>query len=38
MRRYVSGEADQDTPFDVTGYRNRLFTWTHARMAALISA
>ena len=38
MRRYVSGKADQDTPFDVTGYQNRQFTWTHARMAALISA
>jgi len=38
MRRYVSGKAEQDTPFDVTGYQNRQFTWTHARMAALISA
>ena len=38
MRRYVSGKADQDEPFDVTGYRNRQFTWTHARIAALISA
>jgi len=38
IRRYVSGKADQDAPFDVTGYQNRQFTWTHARMAALISA
>jgi hypothetical protein len=38
MRRYVSGKADQDERFDVTGYRNRQFTWTHARIAALISA
>jgi hypothetical protein len=35
MRRYVSGKADQDERFDVTGYRNRQFTWTHARIAAL---
>ena len=26
MRRYVSGKADEDEPFDVTGYRNRRFT------------
>jgi hypothetical protein len=38
MRRYVSGKADEDEPFDVTGYRNRQFTWTHARIARLISA
>ena len=31
-------QGDQDERFDVTGYRNRQFTWTHARIAALISA
>ena len=38
MRRYVSGKADQDVPFDVSGYRNRQFSWTHRRIAELISA
>jgi len=38
IRRYLSGQADQDEPFSVTGYQNRQFAWTHARIAALISA
>jgi hypothetical protein len=38
MRRYVSGKAYQDEQFNVTGYQNRQFVWTHARIAALISA
>jgi Linalool dehydratase/isomerase len=38
MRRYVSGESREHRPFDVTGYHNRQFTWTHARIAEFISA
>src|SRR5260370_36304571 len=38
MRRYVSGNADHDERFDVTGDLNRQFTSTHARIPALISA
>jgi hypothetical protein len=38
IRRYVFGEANEHEPFDVTGYQNRQFTWTHARMAEFISA
>jgi len=37
IRSYVSGEDRQDTAFDVTGYQNRQFSWTHQRMAQLIS-
>ncbi|RZT85780.1 hypothetical protein EV383_2660 [Pseudonocardia sediminis] len=38
IRRYISGEAREHEPFEVTGYRNRQFTWTHARMARYLSA
>jgi hypothetical protein len=38
MRHYVSGQPMQSTPFEVTGYQNRTFTWTHQRMARFISA
>ncbi|MEU1625040.1 hypothetical protein ABZ746_06785 [Streptomyces sp. NPDC020096] len=38
IRRYVSGEATEHQPLDITGYHNRQFTWTHARIAELISA
>lgn len=38
MRHYVSGERSQTTPFDVSGYQNRQFTWTHERIARFISA
>ncbi len=38
IRRYVSGDSGEHEPFDVTGYRNRKFTWTHARIAEFISA
>lgn len=37
LRGYVSGEQRLATPFDVTGYQNRQFTWTHQRMAQFIS-
>jgi hypothetical protein len=38
IRRYVSGESTEHQPIAVTGYQNREFTWTHARMAEFISA
>lgn len=38
MRLYVSGSPRQDTPFEVTGYQNRQFTWTHSRIAHFIAA
>ena len=38
MRHYVSGRQSETTPFDVTGYQNRQFTWTHERIANFISA
>ncbi|MFE7566082.1 hypothetical protein ACFU76_03820 [Streptomyces sp. NPDC057539] len=38
IRRYVSGEATEHRPFEITGYQNRRFTWTHARIAEFISA
>ena len=37
MRHYVSGQQSETTPFDVTGYQNRQFTWTHERIAHFIS-
>ncbi|MGH9010218.1 MAG: hypothetical protein ACRDYF_10285 [Acidimicrobiia bacterium] len=37
LRRYVSGEEKESTPFEVSGYQNRTFTWTHQRMAQFIS-
>lgn len=36
--RYVSGRDTFDAPFQVTGYRDRQFTWTHPEMAGFISA
>jgi hypothetical protein len=38
IRRYVSGEATEHHPLDITGYQNRQFTWTHARTAEFLSA
>jgi hypothetical protein len=38
IRSYVSGEQRLTSPFDVSGYQNRQFTWTHQRMAQFISA
>ena len=38
MRHYVSGQQSVTTAFDVTGYQNRQFTWTHERIAQFISA
>ena len=37
MRHYTSGQQSQTTPFEVSGYQNRQFTWTHERMARFIS-
>ena len=37
IRRYISGESTEGDQFDVTGYQNRQFTWTHERMARFIS-
>jgi hypothetical protein len=37
MRHYVSGQPAHTTPFDVSGYQNRTFTWTHQRIAQFIS-
>jgi hypothetical protein len=37
FRRYVSGEANEHQTFNVTGYRNRQFPWTHARIARLLN-
>lgn len=37
LRRYLSGEAREHEPFEVTGYRNRRFEWTHSRVAHLLS-
>lgn len=36
--RSVSGRSTFDEPFQVTGYRDRQFTWTHPEMAQFISA
>lgn len=38
LRHYVSGEPAQQQPFEVSGYQNRQFTWTHERMARFLSA
>ena len=38
IRQYVSGEPRSSTPFEVSGYRNRQFTWTHERVARFLSA
>ncbi|MFJ3762632.1 hypothetical protein [Streptomyces sp. NPDC090080] len=38
IRRYVSGGTDEHTQFVISGYKNRQFTWTHARIAEFISA
>ena len=37
IRRYISGAETQSDTFEVTGYQNRKFTWTHERMANFIS-
>lgn len=37
IRRYVSAEPYEDAPFEVSGYQNRTFTWTHKRIAHFIS-
>jgi len=37
MRHYVSGEPAENNPFEVTGYQNRRFVWTHRRIAQFIS-
>jgi Linalool dehydratase/isomerase len=37
MRHYVSGRPAHQQPFEVSGYRNRRFIWTHQRMAQFIS-
>ncbi|WP_028932365.1 hypothetical protein [Pseudonocardia spinosispora] len=37
IRRYLSGEATEHASFDVTGYRNQQFPWTHSRVAHLLS-
>ncbi|MCD2194792.1 hypothetical protein LQ327_15580 [Actinomycetospora endophytica] len=37
IRRYVAGEATEHDTFQVTGYRNRQFPWTHDRVARHLS-
>lgn len=37
MRHYISGQPAQDRPFEVSGYQNRRFTWTHQRVAQFIA-
>ncbi|GAA3524960.1 hypothetical protein GCM10022234_22280 [Aeromicrobium panaciterrae] len=37
MRRYISGESSESSSFEVSGYQNRQFTWTHERIAHFIS-
>lgn len=37
IRHYVSGRQSEETPFEVSGYQNRQFTWTHQRIAQFIS-
>jgi hypothetical protein len=37
MRHYISGQPTQNTPFEVSGYQNRRFTWTHQRIARFIA-
>jgi Linalool dehydratase/isomerase len=38
LRHYVSGEPVHQQPFEVSGYQNRQFTWTHERMARFLAA
>lgn len=38
IRQYVSGRRAEDESFEVSGYQNRRFTWTHERIARFISA
>jgi hypothetical protein len=38
IRHYVSGEPVEKTPFEVSGYQNRRFVWTHQRIARFIAA
>jgi hypothetical protein len=38
IRRSVSGEAGEHDVLNVTGYQNREFPWTYARMSEFISA
>jgi len=37
FRRYLSGDATEHDSFNVTGYRNRQFPWSHARIANLLN-
>jgi hypothetical protein len=37
MRQYISGQPTQNTPFEVSGYQSRRFTWTHQRIAQFIA-
>jgi hypothetical protein len=37
IRHYVSGQHAPDAAFEVSGYQNRRFTWTHQRIARFIS-
>ena len=36
--RYLSGDDRWDRPFSVSGYQDRAFSWTHPRIAELVSA
>lgn len=36
IRQYLSGQENSQ-PFDVVGYRNRTFSWSHGRVARFIS-
>src|SRR5215210_2179725 len=36
--RYLSGDDRWDQPFSVSGYQDRAFSWTHPRIAELVSA
>ena len=36
--RYLSGDDRWDWPFSVVGYQDRSFSWTHRRMAELVSS
>lgn len=35
--RYVSGDDKWERPFEVTGYRDRRFAWTHHRIAEFLN-
>ncbi|MCK8642384.1 linalool dehydratase/isomerase domain-containing protein [Mycobacterium colombiense] len=37
IRHYVSGQPTHTVPFEVSGYQNRRFTWTHQRITRFIS-